>query len=425
MILTREEYEQIVRQKAKAESEAAVAKSNAAAAIEQADRDAQRKIREAAEETQEEINKIHQDLSEAESKIKYWQGLNENLLRISKERANADRKLKPKKEHTGYVVVSSTEKEYRYKVNRRDFETVMLWETVLQTPYPIDFTEEQAREETKELIGNDGRGNWLIARLGINMYYGGDYEDLLENSKWNDPQPEEHNIMFKGRLRANYRAGYWEIIFSHTKPLGIVPADMYDVPGKATDGTIMDDASETTYCFIICCICPVKKTSNDLGYNEKEAIFENLVRLEKVAPPENAFLFPSFDDRASNCHSLLYYSRRDMHAEFVANGLNCQLPLWEPDQKQYFQAAVDTAFSSQYTVETSIELYQNICEKAEELEDPTISKNGLHHILEQCGATEDDLNAFDREFPDNVVLHSNSIIDTRKCTISAYGMTLN
>ena len=97
MILTREEYEQIVRQKAKAESEAAVAKSNAAAAIEQADRDAQRKIREAAEETQEEINKIHQDLSEAESKIKYWQGLNENLLRISKERANADRKLKPKR----------------------------------------------------------------------------------------------------------------------------------------------------------------------------------------------------------------------------------------------------------------------------------------------------------------------------------------
>lgn len=126
----------------------------------------------------------------------------------------------------GYVVVSSTEKEYRYKVDRRHWETVILWETVLQTPYPIDFTEEQAREETKELIGNDGRGNWLIARLGINMYYGGDYEDLLENSKWNDPQPEEHNIMFKGRLRANYRAGYWEIIFSHTKPLEIVPADM-------------------------------------------------------------------------------------------------------------------------------------------------------------------------------------------------------
>ena len=209
MILTREEYEQIVRQKAKAESEAAVAKSNAAAAIEQADRDAQRKIREAAEETQEEINKIHQDLSEAESKIKYWQGLNENLLRISKERANADRKLKPKKEHTGYVVVSSTEKEYRYKVNRRDFETVMLWETVLQTPYPIDFTEEQAREETKELIGNDGRGNWLIARLGINMYYGGDYEDLLENSKWNVERSAAGGTQYYVQRAASGKLSCW------------------------------------------------------------------------------------------------------------------------------------------------------------------------------------------------------------------------
>ena len=105
MILTREEYEQIVRQKAKAESEAAAAKKNAAAAIEQADRDAQRKIREAAEETQKEKDRICQALSEAEIKIEYWRDLNENLLRISKERANADRNLKPKKEHTGYVVV--------------------------------------------------------------------------------------------------------------------------------------------------------------------------------------------------------------------------------------------------------------------------------------------------------------------------------
>lgn len=226
MILTREEYEQIVRQKATAETEAVAAKSNAAAAIERADRDAKRKIREAAEETQKEKDRICQALSEAESKMEYWRGLNENLLRISKERANADRNLKPKKEHTGYIVVSSTEKEYRYKVDRRHWETVILWETVLQTPYPIDFTEEQAREETKELIGNNGKGNWLVSRLGINMYYDGDYEGLLENSKWNDPKLEERNIMFKGRLRANYRAGYWEVIFSHTKPLWIVPADM-------------------------------------------------------------------------------------------------------------------------------------------------------------------------------------------------------
>ena len=39
----------------------------------------------------------------------------------------------------------------------------------------------------------------------------------------------------------------------------LVALGAYDVPGKATDGTIMDDASETTYCFIICCIALLKR----------------------------------------------------------------------------------------------------------------------------------------------------------------------
>ena len=35
-----------------------------------------------------------------------------------------------------------------------------------------------------------------------------------------------HNALFSRQLRANYRVGYWEYIIQHTKPLGIVPADM-------------------------------------------------------------------------------------------------------------------------------------------------------------------------------------------------------
>ena len=28
------------------------------------------------------------------------------------------------------------------------------------------------------------------------------------------------------RLRANFRAGYWELVLMHTRPLGIVPPEM-------------------------------------------------------------------------------------------------------------------------------------------------------------------------------------------------------
>lgn len=48
---------------------------------------------------------------------------------------------------------------------------------------------------------------------------------MIEDPEWRKVYPE-HNVMLERRLKANYRTGYWEIIFLHTKPLGPVPADM-------------------------------------------------------------------------------------------------------------------------------------------------------------------------------------------------------
>lgn len=227
VVLTYDEYDRMVMGRARAEAEAIEAQKKAAASIEKARQEARAQILKDREETQKIVDSLNAELEKERQDSDYLARLNENLLRIARERANADRNLKPKKEHTGYVVVSSTEKEYRYKVNRRDFETVMLWETVLQSPYSIDFTEEQAREQTKELTGNrDGKGIWLVFRLGINARYNGEYEEMLENKGWSDQQKMEMNIMLKMRLRANYKTGYWEVIFSHTKPLDVVPVDM-------------------------------------------------------------------------------------------------------------------------------------------------------------------------------------------------------
>lgn len=41
-----------------------------------------------------------------------------------------------------------------------------------------------------------------------------------------DKQKAEYNIMLTRKLRANYRTGYWEVFFTHTKSLGVVPEDM-------------------------------------------------------------------------------------------------------------------------------------------------------------------------------------------------------
>lgn len=172
------------------------------------------------------MDAVQKDLEEACRKIEYLNGLNKNLLRIARERANADRKLRPKKTHTGYVVLTSSEKEYRYKTMRKETAVAGLWETALQSPYSVDFTEEQARALTEELVQPNENGETIVGRIGIDTYYHGSYEDLLHDQRRSGRQAEDLNIMLKPKLRANYKTGYWEVIFLHTSPLGLVPGDM-------------------------------------------------------------------------------------------------------------------------------------------------------------------------------------------------------
>lgn len=54
---------------------------------------------------------------------------------------------------------------------------------------------------------------------------GSSYENLIETENWKEIKAA-HNTLFSRQLRANYRVGYWEYIIQHTKPIGIVPADM-------------------------------------------------------------------------------------------------------------------------------------------------------------------------------------------------------
>lgn len=54
------------------------------------------------------------------------------------------------------------EKEYRYKISRQSWGKVMLWETVIQSPYSMEFTEEQARKQIRrELLRDKNGGDWL------------------------------------------------------------------------------------------------------------------------------------------------------------------------------------------------------------------------------------------------------------------------
>ena len=56
---------------------------------------------------EKEKNVLQNRISELEESVKQAEGLNRNLLRICTERSNADRNIRPKKQHDGYLVLIS------------------------------------------------------------------------------------------------------------------------------------------------------------------------------------------------------------------------------------------------------------------------------------------------------------------------------
>lgn len=229
VILTLSEYKKIVREKDEAVRVASMERENAAKKIKEAQSGAAYLLHQEKTRMDHEIYGLQEELERAQQEVAYQRELNRNLLRISRERANAERGLKPKKEHTGYVVINMREKELQRKDRRGYYYTITLWETVLQSPYSVEFTEEQARYQIYEdLMKHEERELWPLSRIGI--------REEPDSERCSEREYEEimkrENVLLSYQLRANYQAkrmgktGFWEIVLVHQKPILQIPKDM-------------------------------------------------------------------------------------------------------------------------------------------------------------------------------------------------------
>ena len=176
VILTRKEYNNQETELRVAKAGKSEAEEKARKNIDRANVEAKREINEAYKAADEQVEKIKQELAAANAEIEYQRGLNENLLRINRERANAARKIKPKKEHSGYLITYSKEHEYKYRIDKKNWDSVMLWQTILESPYGVNFTDEQARIQIYEELFK----NHLIGKIGIVGYWNIAYEDMID-----------------------------------------------------------------------------------------------------------------------------------------------------------------------------------------------------------------------------------------------------
>ncbi len=238
----------------------------------------------------------------------------------------------------------------------------------------------------------------------------------LRNSKLQNDMLIEQ---FYEKIIENYNYGEnYYIILIHVA---------YDIPGKSSDGSEMFDASDEVYEYLLCSICPVHLSAEGLCYNPETNHIENRIRDWLIEPPVKGFLFPTFNDRSTDIHSVLYFSKQaeELQPEFIENALGCTFPMSAGSQKSTFHSVVMNTLGDECEYDVIRNIHENlneIIEEAKELpEPPVLTKPEVKRLLENSGITEEKIETFDANFDhiagEKAEFLVTNIAETRKFSI--------
>ncbi|MDR2043480.1 MAG: DUF4317 domain-containing protein [Clostridium sp.] len=193
--------------------------------------------------------------------------------------------------------------------------------------------------------------------------------------------------------------------------------DVYDVPGRTSDGLTMDDASADVYEYLLAGIFPVNLSKPGLSYHAAENTFGNRIRDWIVGPPETGFLFPAFHDRGADLHSILYYSKNpeELKDSFAAHMFGVTLPLSASGQKETFHALIERTLGETCNLETVKSIHEKLSELAEEhQEEPQplpLRKEEVKSLLAASGAADEKLAEFDRCYEEIAGENASLLVD--------------
>lgn len=199
----------------------------------------------------------------------------------------------------------------------------------------------------------------------------------------------------------------------------------YDVPGKTNDNILMEDASDEVYRYILCSLCPVKLSKPGLSYHEDTNMIQKRIQDWVVDLPNNGFLFPAFNDRSTDLHSILYYSKNpeELHDDFVDQLLGCVVPMSAGGQKETFQTLIQETLGDDCDYEIVRNIHDKLNEKIEEhknqeiAEPLTLDKTEVKNLFTESGVKEEKLQDFDQTYEkttgENVSLLAANVASTR------------
>lgn len=270
----------------------------------------------------------------------------------------------------------------------------------------------------KTLSGTMGK-NMLNMEFPIDQEMPGGTQEFLMKLKASKMEDDMLLEEFYDKVIATYEyAENYYIILIHA---------MYDVPGRSSDNMEMFDASDEVYEYLVCSICPVSLSKAGLSYNAESNCIQDRIRDWVVDMPDKGFLFPAFNDRSTDIHGVLYYTKKseDLQPELIEQLLGARMPMSANTQKETFQMLIEDTLGEDGDYETIRNIHDTlndmIEEHKEEPEPLQLDKTDVRKVFEKSGVSSEKMECFDQNYEETAgektSLLATNITETKKFQI--------
>lgn len=209
----------------------------------------------------------------------------------------------------------------------------------------------------------------------------------------------------------------------------LLAADNYDVFSYDENGTKAEE-SDSVFNYMICSICPIKESKPSLYYSNFDNTFRTTDNHHLISNPGLGFMFPCFDDRATNIYKAQFYTKdaKNSHTEFINNIFNIAAPKPAPEQKECFSSCLAETLKEDCSFELVKNIHDHVSEmiqihsESDEEEPLLLTKSSFKTVLQDSGVSEEKIevfeNKFDEDFGQNAHIIPTTILDTKKIEVS-------
>lgn len=215
----------------------------------------------------------------------------------------------------------------------------------------------------------------------------------------------------------------------------LAAADNYDVFTYREDGKKDEDSTEL-FKYFLCGVFPVKMTKPQLSFAAFDNTFKNIVANSVITAPLLGFMFPAFDDRATNIYNALFYTKDSAanNSEIIDRLFKAEPPMPAAEQRETFNSLLNGVTND----ENNLEIIKNIQDEiggmitehkeSREREPLAVSRDDICDILRSADMSDEKIETFkagfDESFGEKARLNPQNLVETKRLELTGADISI-